>query len=206
MTHRLTKTKSSLTLAILVGFSYCLTTSLGQAADPTVSKLGLVTEKPASGRYVKTDLGYMIPYVTTIPGTNVKYHMEPIPGGQGPIGSPAGEAKREAVEGPQFQTVQQPYWLGKYELRWAEYKEYMALHDIFKSFETHKIRPLTEKHQADAITAPSNLYDTSFTFVNGENPKLPAVTIRFSTIYRRIHQLYLNLLVFEIFLDCHMTN
>ena len=53
----------------------------------------------------------------------------------------------------------------------------MALHDIFKSFETYKLRPLTDKHQADAITAPSNLYDTSFTFVNGENPKLPAVTM-----------------------------
>ena len=147
------------------------------AADPPGNKLGIVAEKPASGRYVKTKLGYMIPYEAIIPGSNIKYHMEPIPGGQGTVGSPAGEKKRQANEGPLYQTVQQPYWLGKYELRWEEYKEYMALHDIFKSFETYKLRPLTDKHQADAITAPSNLYDTSFTFVNGENPKLPAVTM-----------------------------
>jgi len=104
MTHRHTKTKPSLTLTILVslaGFSCWLTTSVSQAADPVTSKLGLVAKKPVSGRYVKTDLGYMIPYEATIPGSNVKYHMEPIPAGQGPVGSPGGEAKRQAIEGPQ---------------------------------------------------------------------------------------------------------
>ena len=144
MTRWPRKKSSPMTLAILagllVGLGCCLTAPLTQAADPAPGQLGLVAKKPASGRYVKTDHGYMIPYETTIPGSTVKYHMEPIPGGQGSVGSPAGEAKRQAIEGPQYQTVQQPYWLGKYELRWEEYKEYMALHDIFKSFETYKIK------------------------------------------------------------------
>ena len=96
---------STITLTL---FGYWLTASLSHAAEPAAGKLGLVKEKPASGRYVKTDQGYMIPYEATIPGTNVKYYMEPIPGGQGPVGSPANEAKRQAVEGPQYQPVQQP--------------------------------------------------------------------------------------------------
>ena len=39
------------------------------------------------------------------------------------------------------------------------------------------MRLITEKQKADVITAPSNLYDPSFTFVNGEAPDLPAVTM-----------------------------
>jgi sulfatase modifying factor 1 len=40
-----------------------------------------------------------------------------------------------------------------------------------------KIRPIDGGNQADAVTAPSNLYDPTTTFINGEEPDLPAVTM-----------------------------
>jgi formylglycine-generating enzyme required for sulfatase activity len=36
---------------------------------------------------------------------------------------------------------------------------------------------VTEANQADAVTAPSNLYDPTFTFLNGDKPELPAATM-----------------------------
>jgi formylglycine-generating enzyme required for sulfatase activity len=67
--------------------------------------------------------------------------------------------------------------MGQYEVSWGEYMKYMAMHDIFKDFETHKMRLSLDDHKADVITAPSNLYDPSFTFVNGDEPDLPAVSM-----------------------------
>lgn len=147
------------------------------AGAPSADAPGLVQEKPSSGRYVKTDRGYMVPYNETIPGTDVQFEMQPIPGGTFTMGSPPDEADRNDDEGPQFQVRVEPFWMGKYEVTWSEYKQYMALHDIFKDFVAHNLRPVTEENMADAITAPSNLYDPSFTFQSGEHPRQPAVTM-----------------------------
>ncbi len=138
---------------------------------------GIVAEKPAEGPYVKIDCGYMVPYEAEIPGTDVKYTMIPIAGGVATIGSPDSEADRQEKEGPQFEVEIKPFWIGKYEVTWAEYKSYMAMHDIFKGFQTHDLRPLTDEKSALVISAPSNLYDTSFTYRNGEEPELPAVSM-----------------------------
>ena len=139
--------------------------------------LGLVATQPASGRFVKTDRGYMVPYTAKIPGTNVEYEMQPIPGGKFLCGSPASEPKRGKDEGPQFEVEVAPFWIGAKEIRWAEYKQYMALHDIFKTFVSEKLRLITPENKHQVITAPSNLYDPSFTFSLGDEPQLPAVTM-----------------------------
>ena len=67
--------------------------------------------------------------------------------------------------------------MGKFEVSWAEYKSYMRMHDIFKQFESKKIRDIGDSTKSLVITAPSNLYDTSFTYVSGDKPELPAVTM-----------------------------
>ena len=139
--------------------------------------LGLVNDKPADGPFVKTDRGYMVPYEAVIPGTDVKYKMIPVPGGIATVGSPKSEANRGENEGPQFEVEIKPFWIGQYEVTWSEYKSYMAMHDIFKGFETHKLRPLSDEKSPLVISAPSNLYDTSFTYRNGEEPRLPAVSM-----------------------------
>jgi formylglycine-generating enzyme required for sulfatase activity len=56
----------------------------------------------------------MKPYVETVTGTDVKFEMVPIPGGEFVMGSPAGEAKRNEDEGPQHPVKIAPFWMGKH--------------------------------------------------------------------------------------------
>jgi formylglycine-generating enzyme len=138
---------------------------------------GISATRPSQGRFVETDQGYMIPYTMTIPGTQVKYEMVPVPGGKFKMGSPASEEGRHPHEGPQFEVIVKPFWMSKYELTWGEYKQYMALYGIFKEFETKRLRQVTDANKIDAITAPTELYDPSFTFEFGDDDDLPAVTM-----------------------------
>lgn len=159
-------------VAWLAVFLFC-----GTAARAAENVPGLAASPPEDGQYVKTDRGYMVPYTAVIPGTDVRYTMVPIPGGTFTMGSPASEDGREDSEGPQFQVQVPPFWMGQYEVTWAEYRQYMALYGIFKEFETAGIRPVTQDNMIDAVTAPTELYDPSYTFEFGEDPDLPAVTM-----------------------------
>ena len=147
------------------------------AADGDELPLGIVKEKPAEGRFVETDHGFMVPYTATIPGTDVTFEMVPIPGGTFQMGSPQDEEDRRDDEGPQFEVAVEPFWIGKHEVTWAEYKKYMELDKHFKSFQQTKTRVINDKNEQDAITAPSSLYDPSFTFEAGEEPNEPAATM-----------------------------
>jgi formylglycine-generating enzyme required for sulfatase activity len=138
---------------------------------------GIVTGRPASGRFVAVEGGFMVPYGERIPGSDVTIAMVPIPGGTLLMGSPADEAERSDDEGPQVRVHLPPFWIAKYETRWAEYRPYMDLVQVFEKFDEQKLRPLTEDRLVDAITAPSKLYDPSFTFQSGEDPDLPAITM-----------------------------
>ena len=120
---------------------------------------------------------YMVPYEATIPGTEVTYTMEPIPGGQFKLGSPADEVDRSADEGPQRTITVEPFWMGKYEVTWAEYRPYMALYHPFKQFEERQIRVVTKQNEADVVSTPSQPYDLSFHYESGDDPRLPAVTM-----------------------------
>jgi formylglycine-generating enzyme required for sulfatase activity len=139
--------------------------------------VGLVKEEPASGRFVKTDAGYMVPYKMTIPGTEVSFEMQPIPGGKFKLGSPESEKGHKADEGPQVEIEIEPFWMSACEVTWAEYKQYMALHDLFKKMSAAGVHPITDANKHLIITAPSNLYDPRFTFKLGADPKQPAITM-----------------------------
>ncbi len=138
---------------------------------------GLVKEKPASGPFVETDKGFMVPYVASIPGTSVTFEMIPIPGGEFLLGSPESEPGHQANEGPQVRVKTRPFWMQRNEVRWAEYMEYMALYNVFKKFETGKIRVVNDGNMLDAITAPTELYVPDFTFEFGQDSELPAVSM-----------------------------
>ena len=138
---------------------------------------GLVQDKPASGPFVETDKGFMVPYTATIPGTEVTFEMVPVPGGEFLLGSPDTEPGRKADEGPQVLVKTRPFWMQKNEIRWAEYQQYMDLYVIFKKFEDGKIRLVTETNTLDAITAPTELYVPDFTFEYGQDLELPAVSM-----------------------------
>jgi len=160
-------------LAALAATGVVLAATLVAADEP----VGLSQTRPAEGRYVETERGFMVPYTVKIPGTDVEFQMEPIPGGRFRLGSPESEDDRNDDEGPQVEVVIEPFWMASTEVTWAQYKEFMGLYAIFKEFESQNKRQVTGANLADAITAPTELYDPSFTFEYGEEPQLPAVTM-----------------------------
>lgn len=150
---------------------------LSSAARAGEQLPGIVSQKPAEGPAIKVDGGYMVPYTVRIPGTEVSFRMVPVPGGTFVMGSPENEAGREADEGPQVRVQVEPFWMGETEVAWREYREFMGLYQVFKRFEAEQLRPVTDANRVDAITAPTELYEPSFTFEYGDAPELAAVTM-----------------------------
>lgn len=146
------------------------------AADDALP-VGLVKDKPTSGKYVKTSKGYMVPYKLQLPQSDIVFEMVPVPGGTFKMGSPTQEAGRKADEGPQVEVQVEPFWMGKYEVTWSEYKQFMNLYAILKEFEARGMRKVTDENKSDAITAPTELYDPGITYSYGEEPRQPAVTM-----------------------------
>ncbi len=115
----------------------------------------------------------MKPYTETIPGTEVKFEMLPIPGGTFEMGSPPSEAKRGEDEGPQHPVQVGPFWMGKFEVTWDEYDQFAFSLDLKKKTRENvdlTKQPETEK-KADAVTRPTPPYaDETF----GLRPQRPA--------------------------------
>lgn len=160
---------------LLIVLAMVLVSSLRFAA--AAETLGLSATKPSSGPFVETPQGFMVPYKTKIPASDVEFSMTPIPGGKFKLGSPGKEAGRKEDEGPQVEIEIAPFWMATHEITWAEYKRYMAMHDLFKTIAQQKLLPITDANKLDVVTAPSNLYDPTFTFQFGEDPKQPAITM-----------------------------
>lgn len=180
----------------------CLFSAAARGADPVSGlKRGIVPEPPAGVRAVKIDGGYMVPYTEKIPGTEITFEMIPVPGGEFLMGSPANEADRTDDEGPQVRVKVEPFWMGKCEVTWGEYRAFMAMYDAFKKLqrlstnagaeaggaaadEDHRLiqshawnDKLETDWNVDAVTSPTPLYDSSFTYGVGDQPNQPAVTI-----------------------------
>ncbi len=154
-----------------------LLASIASAEEIAELAPGLAREAPASGRSVRVDGLYMVPYRQQIPGTDAFIEMVPISGGKFLLGSPDEEAGRTPDEGPRVLVVMEPYWMGKYEVTWSAYRRFMGLYEIFKRFSSKGVRTVTDANRVDAITAPTPLYDPSFTFSLGDEPNQPAVTM-----------------------------
>jgi len=116
-------------------------------------------------------------YTKKIPGTEVAFEMLPIPDGDFLMGSPEAEPGRKADEGPQVRVSVDAFWMGKHEVSWGEYQQFMKLCVIFGKFNDLKIRQPSADNQIDAVTAPSQLYDPSFVYQSGDDVSLPAVAM-----------------------------
>ena len=68
-------------------------------------------------------------YRQMIPGSKVAFDMVGIPAGTVRIGSDAEEAGRGADEGPTFEVAVDAFWMGRHEVTWGEYKQFMGLWD-----------------------------------------------------------------------------
>ncbi len=129
----------------------------------------------AAGRtsIAQSAAGEIKPYTETIPGTDVKFEMLPIPGGTFTMGSPAGEEKRGDDEGPQHPVQIAPFWMGKCEVTWEEYDNFAFQLDLKrKAREGVDLTKQTEtEKKADAVTRPTPPYaDETFGFGRNGQP------------------------------------
>ncbi|MEM6330946.1 MAG: hypothetical protein AAF790_11940, partial [Planctomycetota bacterium] len=132
--------------AAAVGFFSAVAAAADGAGDGAgdgrgTATVGLVAERPADGPAVKTPLGYMTPYEEQIPGTGVRFTMIPVPGGVVSVGdartgdgSDQGFDDAECPTSPPMTVRVEPLWVGKFEVRWAEYRRFMELDRHFQRF------------------------------------------------------------------------
>jgi formylglycine-generating enzyme required for sulfatase activity len=187
--------------AIAVAWMVFSDAALAQASPAEPAVPGIAAHRPSEGRFVAVDSGFLVPYTETIPGTEVTFDMVPIPGGEFVLGSPDSEVGRSPDEGPQVRVRIAPFWIGRCEVTWAEYRAYMATYDTFKQLQRLAAAPagslqgdvgeqdrrLVAQHAwngrledawgVDAVTSATPLYDASYTYSAGENPNQPAVTM-----------------------------
>jgi formylglycine-generating enzyme required for sulfatase activity len=92
-------------------------------------------------------------YRERIPGTDQGFEMALIPGGTFLLGSPEGEAGREADEGPQRTVRVDSFWMGRYEVTYE-------LYDLFRKREKDSDSSRNAAgFKADAIARPSPPYE-----------------------------------------------
>ena len=96
-----------------------------------------------SAQNTKTDFA---PYQQSIPGTNVKFSMVPIPAGKFTMGSSAQDKAAEKDETPQRTVSISAFWMGTYEVT----------HDEFDEF--FKDEATSQNSQVDAVTRPTPQY------------------------------------------------
>lgn len=111
-------------------------------------------------------------YTEKISGTDVKFQMVPIPGGEFLIGSPESEAGRSPDEGPQRRVKISPFWMGKYEVTWDEYDIFNHNLDI-KRQTLLKLQMTSQDKDALVVARPTKPY-TDMTFGMGHD-NYPAI-------------------------------
>ena len=162
---------------------FCIVSSLtcfmchGAAPDRVQGFVPGDSRPSGNGHAIRVEGGWMVAYDETIPGTDVTFRMIPVSGGTFTMGSDDKEEGRNTDEGPSFKVTIDPFWMGQNEVTWQEYKIYMSACELFQTLQASGKRVITDENKADAITAPSALYDPTMTFTNGEDPLQPAVTM-----------------------------
>jgi formylglycine-generating enzyme required for sulfatase activity len=101
-------------------------------------------------------------YEQTIPSTGITFKMVPIPAGLFTIGSPYSETGREEDEGPQHKIELSTFWMGVYEVTFAEWDAF------FKNMEV----PQTKAIAVDAVSRPTAQY-IDLTWGMGRDGKQP---------------------------------
>ena len=117
----------------------------------------------------------MKPYTQEIPGTEVKFDLVPIPGGEFTMGSPESEADRGDDEGPQHPVKIAPFWMGTHEVTWDEYDLFCFSLDLKKKTrEGVDLKNQVETEmKADAVTRPTPPYaDMTFGYGHRNQPAI----------------------------------
>lgn len=105
-------------------------------------------------------------YDQTIPGSDVKFTMVPIPAGTFSLGSVNADAAKETDETPQKEVKISAFWMGEKEVTFEEYL-------IFFADET-----FSRNSKVDAITRPSIPYVDPAAAVGGDDQTYPAINVK----------------------------
>ena len=127
-------------------------------------KVAVAASNPAAEAAFEKD---MKPYTEKVDGTDAKFEMLPILGGEYLIGSPETEKGRKTDEGPQRKVKIAPFWMGKCEVTWDEYDVWNHSLDV-KRRKVNNIDPTPLDKLADAVTRPTKPY-TDMTFGMGHD-------------------------------------
>ena len=138
---------------------------------------------PASGEANAQNEEEMKPYTETIPGTSITFNMIPIKGGKFMMGSPDSEEGRLEDEGPQIEVELKPFWMEEHETTWLAFEQF-ALHHLRRGRAGTAVLSARER-LADAMAAPTNLWDISDSHNNKGKPGYPAagMTIYAAQVY-----------------------
>jgi len=116
-------------------------------------------------------------FTQSIPGSDLKFDMVPIPAGKFKMGSPETEKKRKDDEGPEFEVSIEPFFMGKYEVTWDLYEEFLRNYNLLGK-KGGFVSPPIEK-LADAVSYPTPIYDLAagpaLQRMGGRESDLPAV-------------------------------
>ena len=98
----------------------------------------------------------MKPYRELLPGSEVGFDLLPIPGGRFVMGSPDDEADRKDDEGPTHAVEVAPFWIGRCEVTWDEYLQFMSKLDL--QARTGGAAKQSGDAWADAVSRPTPPY------------------------------------------------
>jgi formylglycine-generating enzyme required for sulfatase activity len=100
----------------------------------------------------------LAPYMETVPGTNVSFRMELIPGGTFQIGSSEDERGHRRDEAPQVQVRIEPFWMGACEVTWNEYQLFLYRNRMYRRVNGVEMSSLYTNATADAVARPTGPY------------------------------------------------
>ncbi len=92
-------------------------------------------------------------YREQIAGTGLEFDMVALPGGSFELGSPPGEADRNDDEGPRVEVEVSPFWIGRHEVTWDEYRQFMLHLD-----RERERADVPQDALADAVSRPTPPY------------------------------------------------
>ncbi len=98
----------------------------------------------------------MKPYRELLPGSDVGFDLVPIRAGTLVMGSPDGEAERKDDEGPQHAVTLSPFWIGRCEVTWDEYHQFMSKLDL-QARQQGALKQASDAW-ADAVSRPTPPY------------------------------------------------
>ncbi len=101
------------------------------------------------------------PYTEQLAGWKVAFHMIPIPAGKFRMGSPPAEFGHKPDEGPQVEVEVEAFWMGKYEVTWDEFDQFLDFaQDVMeRSLRTAEKVQIPKDRLADAVSLPSPLWE-----------------------------------------------